>query len=235
MRPHQDGAARPGMFLGGLLVLLGVLFLLRNFGLFEVEEIWQYWPVILIALGIARISHCQGEHGKILGGLFVVIGAAILADNLGLLRWFHIQRFWPLLLVLLGLFFLIRTVEGRPQPARQADPLGTLTDWAVFGGVERRIESQDFKGGEVLAVFGGVHLDLSRADFSGSEITVDASSVFGGVELRIPPEWAVSLQGGGVFGGFADKTIHPKFEGPRPPKVFILKGFAIFGGVTVKN
>jgi len=234
MRPHQDGAARPGMLLGGLLVLLGVLFLLQNFGLFEVEEIWQYWPVLLIALGIARISHAEGEHGKILGGILVVIGCGLLVHNLGLFR-FHMERYWPVLLILIGLFFLIRTMEGHQSQTRHGDSTATLNDWAVFSGVERRIDSQEFRGGEVLAIFGGVELDLSRANLAEARAIIDVNAVFGGVEVRIPADWTASLKGASVFGAFKDETVHPRLEGPIPPKLLIIGGFAVFGGVTVKN
>jgi hypothetical protein len=41
------------------------------------------------------------------------------------------------------------------------------------------------------------------------------------------------MRGGGVFGGFSDHTMHP----PLTPetKRLIVKGGAVFGGVTVKN
>jgi hypothetical protein len=41
------------------------------------------------------------------------------------------------------------------------------------------------------------------------------------------------VRGAGVFGGFADHTIHP----PSSPdmKRLIVRGAAVFGGVTFKN
>ena len=36
-----------------------------------------------------------------------------------------------------------------------------------------------------------------------------------------------------VFGGYEDKTSHPR--GPEPAKRLIVRGSAVFGGVEVKN
>ena len=41
---------------GGTLIGLGVLFLLYNFGLFDLDWLWQFWPVVLIGVGIRLIK-----------------------------------------------------------------------------------------------------------------------------------------------------------------------------------
>ncbi|HYF92610.1 MAG TPA: DUF5668 domain-containing protein [Symbiobacteriaceae bacterium] len=37
---------------GIILILIGVFFLLTNFGFIHWDDIWKFWPVILIAGGI---------------------------------------------------------------------------------------------------------------------------------------------------------------------------------------
>jgi hypothetical protein len=41
---------------GGVLIAMGVLFLLYNFDLFDIEWLWQFWPVVLILVGIRLIK-----------------------------------------------------------------------------------------------------------------------------------------------------------------------------------
>ncbi|MHB0876759.1 MAG: LiaI-LiaF-like domain-containing protein [Anaerolineae bacterium] len=43
---------RSGMFWGGILILLGVLFLLDNLGIFAVSVWSLFWPIILIGVGL---------------------------------------------------------------------------------------------------------------------------------------------------------------------------------------
>jgi hypothetical protein len=40
---------------GGSLIVLGVLFLLYNFDLFDFDWLWQFWPLALIVIGIKLI------------------------------------------------------------------------------------------------------------------------------------------------------------------------------------
>jgi hypothetical protein len=58
--------------------------------------------------------------------------------------------------------------------------------------------------------------------------------MFGGIDIRVPETWAVTVRGTGVFGGYEDKTIEPRPTDPKPPHL-IITGVALFGGVTVKN
>ena len=83
---------------------------------------------------------------------------------------------------------------------------------AVFGGIERRVTSQDFQGGHINAIFGGV-------------------------EIRVPETWQVAFRGTPIFGGIADKTRVGRTTDPsdRRRKVLVLTGTVIFGGVEIKN
>ena len=59
--PRREQDARRGRIMGGVvLVVLGVLFLLRNiYPWFRFED---YWPVILIAIGFVLIMRSRIEH-----------------------------------------------------------------------------------------------------------------------------------------------------------------------------
>src|SRR5258708_12949995 len=44
-----------GLFFGAIVVAVGILLLLDNLGIFRFHDIWQYWPVLLVAFGVARL------------------------------------------------------------------------------------------------------------------------------------------------------------------------------------
>ncbi len=51
-------------FLWGLiLVVLGVLFLLRNFG-YPIGDVWKWWPIILVLVGIRLIFRPPRPRSK---------------------------------------------------------------------------------------------------------------------------------------------------------------------------
>src|SRR4051794_34575822 len=81
---RRSGANSGGrMFVGAIIILVGVIFLLQNLGFLLIGNIWQFWPLILIVLGISRIVNCSSGSGKYVGSVMVVIGGVFLAHNFG--------------------------------------------------------------------------------------------------------------------------------------------------------
>ena len=238
---HQSSAF--GIVFSVAIIALGALFLLDNLGILRFYDVFRYWPAILIALGVVRLVDSRGSGSFVAGGLLAGIGALLLLDNLGLIV-FDWRVFWPAILIALGILMLLRTTQwsqhrqddtGAPGQASPQQP-GMLNIYAMFNGVERRIDSQDFRGGQIHAMFGGVEIDLRSAAMAEAQATLDANATFGGVDIRIPASWLVETRGTAVFGGFTDETIPPSADpaAPPPPKL-ILTGYAMFGGVTVSN
>ena len=107
--------------------------------------------------------------------------------------------------------------------------------WAVFSGVKRKVDSQDFKGGDVVAVFGGVNIDLRNAAIAGERAVIDLNLLFGGVDIRVPENWNVVMKGVAIFGAFEDKTTHPKADPNVKIPELVITGAAMFAGVNAKN
>lgn len=245
-REHRSGFA--GAVVGLAVVTLGVLLLLQNLGIAQFEHIGDYWPLILIVLGTARAIGACSLRGRVWGGVVAGSGVLFLLHNLGYVQGNVWRMFWPLILIGVGLVMLVGAVErrglgprrdwGGGNPSAFTSRTGTanrLNEWATFGGVRRRIDTQEFEGGEANATFGGVELDLRNAGTKLDEITIEANAVFGGVEMRVPDTWEVSVRGSGIFGGYEDQTSEPRVmpTGKRPR--LIITGYAVFGGVSVKN
>jgi predicted membrane protein len=246
-RRHHSG--RFGVVFGAVIAGLGVLFLLQNLGILYFDDIWQYWPVILIVAGVMRAASSLGFGGRVWGGAMVFVGMIFLLQNLGLIHG-NVWRFlWPMVLIAVGLAMLVRAVDrhnlalGGTSPASSEpafassapDDAYRFAPWAIFSGVRRRIDSQDFEGGEATAIFGGLQLDLRDAGTKKEEIVIEANAVFGGIEMRVPENWNVALRGSAVFGGYEDETASASSTQDAKRPLLILTGFAVFGGVSVKN
>ena len=255
----RDGRGEGRLVVGVAVVALGVLFLLENLGFVYVRNLWEFWPVILIVLGLARLSTAYTPSGRVSGVVLVCVGGVFLANNLGYIPFDIWHLFWPLILILWGVGMLFRSMDrgsggsgpawGPPNwdpanwrarmgtgfgPLRDTGP-NTVHQWAFFGGSRRRVESQDFEGGDALAIFGGIRVDLREAASTKSEIHLEANALFGGVDIRVPESWGVIMRGMGVFGGFEDGTRGRGSGLPPGKPTLIVSGMAIFGGVSVKN
>src|SRR6266404_2769293 len=230
-----------GLLIGTIIAGVGVLLLLENLGILYVDDIWQYWPLILIVLGVSRAATSFGMGGRIWGGTIALVGTVFLLRNLGYIHGDLWRFFWPLILICIGLGMLGRSMERHGLRTAGVGPFNagtstanTLHEWAVFGGARRRIGSQDFEGGEAPAIFGGVELDLHKAATKKDEIIIEANAMFGGIDMRVPDNWTVTVRGAGIFGGYEDKTDSRSGEVGKQPHL-VITGYAVFGGVSVKN
>jgi hypothetical protein len=108
-----------------------------------------------------------------------------------------------------------------------------VSEWAIFGGGKRRVQTQDFRGGQANAMFGGFEIDLRDAQMAGDSAAIDVFCFCGGGEIRVPESWNVSLKAVAIFGGQDDKTRPPAPGVPH--KELLVTGFILFGGLGVKN
>ncbi len=233
MRERHSRKAGPSFFLGLVIVGVGTVLLLERFGYLRADDIFDFWPVILILVGASKLF-VPGDPGRrVFGGLLVLIGSGLLLHQMGYvyLEWNLIM---PLGLIALGVALILRT-RWRAKPSEAGSRnTSTLNEWAIFGGGKLINNSSSFQGGEVLAVFGGYDVDLTEAKING-EVVLQANAFFGGVEIRVPQDWNVILKGVPILGGYEDKTRSRRREMVANDQVLVVKGIAMFGGVEIHN
>jgi hypothetical protein len=108
----------------------------------------------------------------------------------------------------------------------------TANMFVIMGGVTRRMSTQEFTGGTVVAVMGGATLDLRGASITQDRAVIDVVAFWGGVEILVPNDWTVDPEVFPLMGGYEDRT------GPRAPglrKRLVIRGVALMGGVEVKS
>jgi predicted membrane protein len=227
-----------GLIWGVLLALIGVVILLDNMGIAAASHFYRLWPMLLIVPGVLNAIT---PRGRLFGILLIFFGTALQLHEFGIAR-FSWGVIWGLVWIAVGVIVLWSSLEARKQPPADtgepnSDVRARLNEVAIFGGVERRITTQDFQGGSINAVFGGVEIDMSEASMLKDEAILEVNAIFGGVELRVPDSWQVVSRGAAILGGFVDKTRIRRTDDPANPtrKMLILTGAAVFGGVEIKN
>ncbi|WP_306601432.1 LiaI-LiaF-like domain-containing protein [Geothrix sp. 21YS21S-2] len=224
------------LWIGIAIIVFGILAALDNLPFVRDHEHFflNLWPVILIIVGIGKLSRGSAEKG-ISGYLFILAGGFILIHNFGSDSLANAMG--PLFIVAVGVFLVTKALrKNRGVPPDLAAHDSFISSTAIFGGNKRRVTHQDFKGGELTAIFGGFELDLRQATVEGNQVRVDVFVLFGGGEIKIPQHWAVSMKGTAMLGGFEDKTLHmPSAEGDAPRVHLVVTGLVLFGGLTVMN
>ena len=221
----------PRLFLGLVVVTLGLIALLDNLGVIQVESAWRFWPLFLIAIGTARLLRPAGNPGRFTGFILVAIGLWFLLQNLGVMP-FRLIHFWPVLIVLVGLRLVWGGLQQRAREGAPSESAARVSSFAMLGGTEHRSSAADFRGGDVTAVLGGSKIDLRNASLKSGDAVIDCFAMWGGIEIIVPRTWTVSVQGTPILGAFEDKTEqHPETAGPR----LVIRGVVIMGGVEIKN
>jgi predicted membrane protein len=235
--PHQGNRASTQVVLGLLVVGMGVLFLLDNLNIIYLHHVLSFWPLAFIAAGLIALSGDGPRSGRVTGVILIAIGIAMTLKHLGyvFISW---RTFWPLVMIAMGGLILYRTLGGGrvvrvntgpyTKDNAGADNLVDIT--AILGGFERRVSAPDFRGGEITAIMGGCALDLREASLT-TEAMINVFAIWGGITIKVPPDWTVILHGTPVMGGFTEKTARP----PDGSKRLVVTGYAVMGGVEVRN
>ncbi len=234
---RREAGAIPVRFVMGLAVIaLGVIFLGENLGLLHARELLRaFWPLAFVALGVAMLTQRQARQAsRLWGAVWIVAGVWIWAHREGWIELEFWDVFMPALLVLAGGSLVWRSLAGprprRPEVAAATD--AALHSFAFMSGYELRSTSQSFRGGDLGAVMGGVTLDLTQAKIAGEEAVIEVFAWWGGIEIRVPPDWAVVSQVTPLMGGYEDKT---RPSSAAPAHRLVLRGLVVMGGVEVRN
>jgi hypothetical protein len=232
MQNERRRSLLSGRLIVGLLFLVaGVLWTLDNLGLVESERITRWWPALLLAWGICRLTGTFGRRRPLSGAIWTFVGGWLLLRALNLVP-IGLFDLWPVALILLGSTLVYRAWRGRAPAGMDTDDQPLLNAFALMGGVDRKVVTERFRGGEVSAVMGGVVIDLRSAKLAENRASIDVFAMWGGIDLVVAEGWRVVSEVTPIMGGFEDNTVPPA-ETNAP--TLVVRGLAIMGGVEVKH
>lgn len=81
------------------------------------------------------------------------------------------------------------------------------------------------------AVMGGVEIDLRSVEFTAAELTIRCFALMGGIDIIVPDDVTLEIDGVGIMGGFPRQR--EQVGRPGAPVVRVV-GVALMGGVDAK-
>jgi predicted membrane protein len=242
-RPHDR------FWFGLFLIAGGCLFLAYRMGAMLPGWLFTF-PTALIAIGLfIGVRHRFRNPFWLVPTLF---GGFLLLDKV--LPELNMENYkGPLVVILIGLYFLIKPRRSRFSREKwqsiraeihdemhkkekdefvETDDSEYVDAVSVFGGVKKTILSKNFRGADITCFMGGTELDFSNADIQGTVI-IEATVIFGGAKIIVPAHWDVKSEVVAVFGGIEDKRKFTTVVDHT--KVLLLKGVASFGGIEIKS
>ena len=213
--------ATSGRLLGAIIIFVGtVLTADHTFGLpIEIDDVW---PLALVILGLVIVTRTLRSPRR------QPAGDEVSADEFSRVPGSG------------------NPAAGIPGPGEFGsppqmpviDPSGpgrgpdeSVSEVAVWAGKQRRIAVPTFRRGDLTAIMGGVELDLRPAGTASGEAIIDVFVIWGGVEIWVPPDWAVVNKVGVLMGGVEDKSTGTQDARHR----LIVRGFVIMGGMEIKT
>jgi hypothetical protein len=92
----------------------GVVLLLDQQGVIEIGAVWRWWPMVVMAMGLWKITAPRETRDAAHGVELIIFGAWLLActrDWMGL----TFGNSWPLVFVGMGVRLIIKSLtKGRP-------------------------------------------------------------------------------------------------------------------------
>ncbi len=215
------------LVVGTIFIALGGAWTLDNLGVLDADSVLQWWPLLLIAYGALRITGVDGCKRPLSGGIFAFAGAWILLNNLNVID-ISVFDLWPLFLIFAGLSLIQRGAHTVGAAESDSYP----RPFAMMGGNERRLQSQELTGFEATAVAGGVDVDLCGAKPRTHDVHAEVFALWGGIDITVPRNWRVVCEATPIMGGVENKALPP-----IEPIVATLhvRGLLLMGGLEIKS
>lgn len=218
---------------GVVLIAIGLIIAGNVLGIISINIFFDgWWTLFIIVPCFIGLFKNSGKTGKIIG---IIIGTALLLACQDILRFELIwELMFPTILIVIGLSFIFRDTLGgkiNEEIKRLNKNRASTNEYcATFSEQNVKFDDEKFIGADLTAVFGGVKCDLRKAKIEEDQI-INATSIFGGVDIFVPENVKVKIKSTPIFGGVSDKTNNTKDEQAH---IIYINATCIFGGVEVK-
>ena len=121
--PPGNGPApryNPTLFAVGICIsLMGCLLVLGRLGLFDIKVFRLFWPLVLIVLGIVKLS--ERRLNDVGGWILLALGALFFAKALG--GYSLSGLLGPAVMVIVGVSLVVKAVYGKRCTAPRPDEM----------------------------------------------------------------------------------------------------------------
>ena len=220
------------VLLGLGIVVIGLILAGNAVNLFDIDIFFDgWWTLFIIIPCLYGIFTGSDKKGNIIG---LVIGALLLLACQGLLDFGIVWKLiLPTIIIAIGLSIIFKNAFDK-ETKEKIEKLNEKVDrdsgyCATFSSQNIKVDDE-FTGTNLNAIFGGVNYNLRNAKIKNDAV-INATSVFGGIDIRVPSDVRVKVKSNSIFGGVSCKK---DTNDSKDMKTIYVNATCIFGGVDIK-
>lgn len=99
----------PRLIFGMGLLIVGMIWLFDNLGLIDADGFWNYWPLILVAVGVSKLTEVGRTGGWLSSFAWIAVGLWWTAYNLEFVD-IHVFDLWPVIFIVGGIVIVRRAL-----------------------------------------------------------------------------------------------------------------------------
>ena len=215
---------------GIILIVVGIIIGLNSLGIANINIFFDGWWTLFII--IPSLADIIKRPNKASNYGWLVLGIVLLLCAQDILKFEVIGKLiFPAILVFIGLSLLFKDKVGKKvkEKIKTLNEEGLEEYYATFSGQEINKAGEVFNGASLNAIFGEIDLKLQDAKIQ-KDILINATAVFGGIDIIVPSNVNVKVQSTSIFGG-TDNKVTKQTE--NLPTIYV-KAFCLFGGTDIK-
>lgn len=220
---------------GILLVALGVILGLNAFEITNIDIFFDgWWTVFIIVPCLTSLfDNSESKTGNIIG---LIIGILLLLSCQEVIGFDVVWKLlFPIILIMIGLSVIFKnairgSIKNKIKEINEKNNTKDAQEYiATFSGQKLDFSEEKFNGCSLSAVFGGIEMDLRNAIIK-EDVVINASSIFGGIEIQAPKDANVKVNSTSIFGGASSKV---KNNDNNKITIYV-NATCLFGGVEIK-
>lgn len=218
---------------GLVLVVIGVIWALNVLNITDITLFFDgWWTLIIIVPCVIGLFTDRDRTANLIG---VAIGVALLLACQDIIEFEWLWKLMvPVVVVIIGLNLIFKDAFGKKakqiEQHIKAEGKAMRQCCATFSGNQADYSGEHFEGAELNAIFGGVKCDL-RGAIIEQDAVINATSIFGGIDIFVPANVNVKISATCIFGGIDDKRA---VKTANNEVTLYIRGLCLFGGVDIK-
>lgn len=218
---------------GIVLITIGIILGLNSLNITDINIFFSgWWTLIIIIPCLIDFLDNKSRTGNLIG---LIIGFLLLLAARDIINFSLVWKLiFPIVLVLIGLSVIFKntTLNKINSKIKGINSSKTTQDkeyCSCFSGQKLDFSNEKFIGCDISAIFGAVDCNLLDSEIN-EDVVVNASAIFGAVDIVVPKGINVKVNSTSIFGGVDNKVKNSK---DKQPTIYV-NCTCLFGGIEIK-